>query len=520
MKGYRMFAYATLLLVGLVITLKFAVWGYSFQKILPKESYEVVMNYSFDGFGEPVNVESFIPSSNEHQKIDYEQHVSGSMNLEVVQSSEGRKAIWESSYLNHPENLSYSFTYLGEAIKYNMDSSLLISEDFPPGIRQYLEPTKNIQSDHPFIQELYESEISNSDTLQVVLKDIHNFVLSLKSKKFKGLTDAVTAAKLQEASCNGKSRLFLALARNAGIPGKLVGGVILETGQKKTSHQWLEVYVNGYWVPFDALNNHFAFLPDNYMELYKGDEFLVKHSANINFDYSFTIKSRLVSNPTMVTDLAEQPFNAYQVWQAFEKVGIPLSLLTIIVMMPLGAFIVSLFRNVIGVKTFGVFLPALVAIACRETGFGVGMIAFVLVVLIVSLMHYPLEKWGILYTPKMVIMLVTVVLAILGISYLGMEFDIQAFAYVALFPMVVIAITAERFARTILEEGLKKAIQMVLQTLVVAFFTFLAMNSRTLEAMFLAMPELFLAILSLSLLLGKWIGIRVTEYSRFSWVLK
>jgi hypothetical protein len=75
--------------------------------------------------------------------------------------------------------------------------------------------------------------------------------------------------------------LFLALARNAGVPGRLVGGVILETGQKKTSHQWLEIYVNGYWIPFDALNNHFTFPPENYMELYKGDAFLLNQVMEV-----------------------------------------------------------------------------------------------------------------------------------------------------------------------------------------------------------------------------------------------
>jgi transglutaminase-like putative cysteine protease len=56
----------------------------------------------------------------------------------------------------------------------------------------------------------------------------------------------VTAAKLGEASCNGKSRLFIALARRAGIPSRLVGGVILSTGVKRTSHQWVEAYVSGH----------------------------------------------------------------------------------------------------------------------------------------------------------------------------------------------------------------------------------------------------------------------------------
>ncbi len=329
MKSYKIFTFSSLLLVAVIIVLKFTKWNYTFNSILPVESYEVVFNYEFDGFGEDVKVESYIPKSNDHQNIDQEQHNSGILNLEIVEDASGRKAIWKTNYLDHHEKLSYSFSFTGKAIQYQIDSSLVIEENYPSSIKNYLESTKNIQSNHPYIIEVYEREVNTSGNLLETVTEIYEYVSSLKNKTFKGLTDAVTAAKLGEASCNGKSRLFLALARRAGIPGRLVGGVILDAGQKKTSHQWLEIYVNGYWIPFDALNNHFAFLPENYMELYKGDEFLLNHTSGINFDYDFTIKSRLVSNPTIVNELSNQPLNAYRVWQAFESVGIPLSLLKI-----------------------------------------------------------------------------------------------------------------------------------------------------------------------------------------------
>ncbi|MEL7219627.1 MAG: transglutaminase family protein, partial [Pseudomonadota bacterium] len=97
----------------------------------------------------------------------------------------------------------------------------------------------------------------------------------------------MTALRLGRASCNGKGRLFVALARTNGIPARLVGGVILNEGSKKTSHQWLEVLIEGRWVPFDPTNGHFATLPENYLRLYTGDHALFRHTRNINFDYLF-----------------------------------------------------------------------------------------------------------------------------------------------------------------------------------------------------------------------------------------
>jgi len=80
---------------------------------------------------------------------------------------------------------------------------------------------------------------------------------------------------------------------------------------------------------------------------------------------------------------------------------------------------------------------------------------------------------------------------------------------------VVLTVSAERFARTIEEEGLPKALIITFQTVLVVIFAFYAMNSRSMEAMFLAFPETFLAIIGLNILLGRWIGLRMFEYVRF-----
>ena len=494
--------------------------GYSFKNIIPKNSYEVSYTMSMQGYDNSVFVNSFIPISDDHQSISEEVHSSGNFQLQIAQTKNGRIANWNNPNTTGNQQISYRFSFLGKSVKYEIDTALTIPTSYPPDVQQYLDATPNIQVNHPFLIDVYSTKVGEANTVYLVMERIFEYTYSLNPKPFKGLTDALTAAQLNEASCNGKSRLFVALARQAGIPARLVGGVILEPGQKRTSHQWAEIYVNGYWIPFDAQNNHFAFLPHNYLVLYKGDKFLFSHTPNIRFDYNFNIKKRLVANPTLFRELSSHPFNAYEAWKAFENEGIPLGLLKIIIMLPLGALVVALFRNVVGFQTFGIFLPALVAIACRQTGLVWGIIAFLVVIAIVSLVHFPLEKIGLLYTPKMVIMLVFVVITFLLISILGIKIQVQSLVYITLFPIVIVTITAERFARSVMEEGMLKSMKMTVHSVVVIIFSYMAMNSSTMESLFLAFPELFLAIIGVSLILGKWIGFRLSEYDRFKWLLK
>ena len=53
----------------------------------------------------------------------------------------------------------------------------------------------------------------------------------------------------------------------------------------------------------------------------------------------------------------------------------------ILLMIPLGGLVIAFLRQVIGVKTFGTFMPVLIALAFRETGLLAGLVLFVLVVI-------------------------------------------------------------------------------------------------------------------------------------------
>ncbi len=520
MNKLRIFSYSLIVITIIVITVKFTFFDYAFHKILPAKKYEVIVDINSAGFNQPVNITTFLPESDYRQTIINEVNNSPNFSFQIQTEKTGKVGRWDNPNLNSDSKITYSYEFIGKAIQYEIDNALFLESQTNPSLIQYLEPTKNIQVNHPQIQKIYDEKVGKTRNVNEVLRNIFDYTYSLKPKTFKGVTDALTAARLGEASCNGKSRLFIALSRTAGIPSRLVGGLILENTSKKTSHQWVEVYVKGEWIPFDPLNNHYAFLPHNYLSLYKGDEFLFSHTPNINFDYLFTIKARLSPNPALISELKSNPLNAYNLWAIFEKIGIPLGLLKIILLLPLGALIVAIFRNVIGMKTFGVFLPALIAVASRETGLMWGLIAFLIVIAVVSLIHFPMEKWGILYTPKLVIMLIGVVVLFIFIAYISIELNVISLAYIALFPIVVLTISAERFARTISEDGFKEALLLAFQTLIVSAISYFAMNSNSMEAFFLGFPELFLAIIGINLLLGKWIGIRFIEYFRFKFLIK
>ena len=66
-------------------------------------------------------------------------------------------------------------------------------------------------------------------------------------------------------------------------------------------------------------------------------------------------------------------FFSYFVHQAIDK-GVPTQTMVYILMFPLIATFVALIRQVIGIKTFGIFLPSILTISFLATGLLPGII--------------------------------------------------------------------------------------------------------------------------------------------------
>ncbi|HHI94455.1 MAG TPA: transglutaminase [Gammaproteobacteria bacterium] len=514
--------YALLMLVSILVPAslvfyKLNVLDYPVAGLIPAVAYKVDVNMQVDGHGGDIEMGTYLPISDMRQRIMDEQNASGIFALAVQTDALNRIAQWRAEGVEGRHNVRYSYTVLGKHIKYVIPEGLTIPDSYPASLKQYLLPEEGIQVNDPLIQQtLDQLSLDRNADLLTILTRIHRYLQDdFANKNFSGFTDAITALKLGEASCNGKSRLFLAMARRLNIPTRLVGGVIMQTGSKRTSHQWVEAYVNGHWVPFDTINDHFAEIPANYVTLYYGDLGLFKHTTNINFQYFFKINKRMLPRLEVQDKLSESGFNITNIYSTFERVGISQNLLKILLMIPLGALVVVIFRNVVGIETFGTFLPALIAAAARETGLLWGLLGFTLIIVVSSLVRRLLDWVHLLHSPKMAIMLTTIVVVMLLMTVFGVQYGLFELAHITLFPIAILAITAERFAILEIEQGWRKALLITFNTLVVISMAYAVMDSLFMQSLILAFPELLFVIIALNLWLGKWVGMRVSEFFRF-----
>ena len=480
--------------------------------------FDYSLSMSFVGDDREVDVTTFLPAADERQDIVRENILSGQLQFDDQTDASGRRAMWSG---NQGTDIRYNALITSKELVYNLEPSLQVPQFLPEQYSQYLIEEEGIQVNHPEIRDLW-SSIQPDDSRQLVpvLEAIYNYTYQdIEGAPFKGFTDALTALRLGRASCNGKGRLFVALARSNGIPARLVGGVIMNEGSKKTSHQWLEVLIEGRWVPFDPTNGHFASLPENYLRLYTGDHALFRHTRNINFDYRFTI-SPISQSPALFEFEENEPvLNRFNAARLMQLTGLPEGMIGVFLMFPLAALITIFLRSVVGIQTFGIFMPMLIAAACVNTGLWLGLATFSGIVAFAVLMLAYFNSFNILKIPRLAAVITICTVIFIGILlWLGNRSSLQ-FGILALFPVVIISFLAERIHNMLDESDWKGMVTTGIGTVITIIACYIVFSSVMLQGLFALMPELLLLVLAVQLAIGQWSGMRLQEYIRFRSIL-
>ena len=509
-------------LANAILCLRVFAGDVSLARMKPRIDYLLSLTLEMGLQGDDASARVYLPGSNEFQTIRTERVESAHLSYDLVREGGNRRGVWEARGLSGQEATTYNATVTVRPVRFELPEGAPIPEQYPDEVLPYLESTDVIQSDAPEIRELASQlrEGVPGNDLSLTIRALYDFVHDeVENSDYENTLDALTTLKWREAFCGGKSRLLVALLRASNIPAKMIGGIILSPGSKRTTHAWLSVWVNGVWVPMDALNGHFAEHPANYLVLYEGDHALISRSKDISFNYLFHIEKWRVPPDEVMAAGTSTKWNSYIFWDVFRKAHISLNLLRILLLLPLGALIVILLRNVVGLTTFGTFQPALLAVAFRESGILWGIALYLGILVIGAVLRRAVDWLQLLHTPRIAVILTFIVAFMLGTSYLAVRAGMLAPASVSMFPIALLAITVESAFIRGQERGTMETIKVLLGTLFAVGLIYLVFDSFVVQAVIFVFPEILLAILGLYLLLGRFVGMRLFEYHRFRWLL-
>lgn len=198
--------------------------------------------------------------------------------------------------------------------------------------------------------------------------------------------------------------------------------------------------------------------------------------------------------------------------------GVPLDTIVLLLMLPIVATLMAFFRQIVGIKAFGIYTPSIVTfafLAFDPKGIKYGIVLFFSVIITGMLSRILLKRFRLLYLPRVALTLTIVALTTLGILVIGGSFNRTGLASVSIFPLLIMITLVEKFVATQIEKGDKTAMILAFETLVISLAGYAVVRYHVLIELIIAHPWVVLLTIPVNLWLGKWTGLRITEYLRF-----
>lgn len=480
-----------------VFLYKAMVLGFPIEAGAESEVWTVQVRIRFAAAGGPTKVVLQVPHRPPGFTIVDENFISRGFGMVTSQEAEGREAQWAKRRAVGLQSLYYRAVFHPER-----------DAEPRPAPRPVAAPELEEPHQTALLAVVDEVREQSADTLSFVaeiLKRVNDPSPSQYIQLF--LTPDGTLAERVEVA--------LTFLRGAKIPAQVAYGLMLEDGQRRaTLRPWLEVYDGRRWLYFNPATGQPG-LPASFLIWWRGDRPLVSVVGGDEPEVVFSTQRSAVQAMDIVERRAERLGSRLL---EFSLLGLPLqtqAVYRILLLVPIGAFIMVLLRNVVGVQTFGTFLPVLVALSFRETRLLWGIVLFSLLMALGLSVRFYLERLRLLLVPRLAAVLMVVVLLMVGVSILFHRLGLESGLSVALFPMVILTIAIEHMSIVWEERGAGEALTQGVGTLAVAALAYLVMNLRSLQHLAFLFPELLLVLLAATLLLGRYSGYRLLELRRF-----
>ncbi|SEP86644.1 Inactive transglutaminase fused to 7 transmembrane helices [Ectothiorhodospira magna] len=463
------------------------------------DSWIVEARISFEPTGGPVTARVFVPGEPRHLVLLDEHFISRGYGLTTDQAGDNREAVWTTRQPSGRQTLYYRAT-VAQLERERQGS--VVPYPGPVNLPDLEEPYRSAAE--AVVQRVRERSADITSFATVLIRDMNNT-----------LDENMALFVSRNHTDRDRVQTAVQLLAGARIPARMVHGIPLTDRARDLQPQvWLEVHNTREWVAINP-NTGAVGYPPNFLVWWHGDQDPVRLQRARNPQISFAV-TRNIQDAVDVAQQRAELMDSRAV--DFSLFGLPIqtqNMYRVLLLVPVGAMIIVLLRNVIGVQTFGTFMPILIALSFRETQLLGGVILFTLIVSLGLAIRFYLERLKLLLVPRLAAVVMVVIMLMLMLSILSHNLGIEHGLAIALFPIVILAMTIERMSLVWEEHGPADAIRQGIGSLAVAVVGYLVMINPYIEHLFFVFPELLLIVLAMTLLLGRYTGYRLSELLRF-----
>lgn len=218
--------------------------------------------------------------------------------------------------------------------------------------------------------------------------------------------------------------------------------------------------------------------------------------------------------------LAWNNFVQHAIRYAVSK-GVPVNTLVLVLLFPFIASLIAGSRHMIGLRGFGVYIPAVLSVALVSTGILEGIIIFLAIVLTASLSKRLVVPLKLSYLPRTALLLWMISMGILGTLILSPSINMVTLMTVNIFPILILVLLAENFLDAQSRTKQTEAIALTVETIVLSAIGGLILKWELMQQLALLEPELLIVgIAILNFIIGKFTGLRISERLRFRSIME
>lgn len=313
-----------------------------------------------------------------------------------------------------------------------------------------------------------------------------------------------------KADQKGRVLTMVALCRAAGLPARVITGISLVEEENVELKYWLEVMLKKKWQGFDPNYGYESQVPNEFLAL-----------RNNDFDTIEMVQGELKDIEISVYQELYHPFldrhKNKNLLTILDLRGLPQDLkneIGILLLLPIGILITAFFRHLVGVNSYGVFTPTILALSLVYTEPYTTSIIFIITCLVAIIGRAFFPK-TMLQTPRLAIIF-TLIALIISFSVSLLDYiDINNQSAVILLPIIILTNLVDRIFKTQATEGFKISIIRLIWTIIIALLCLPILQMERLANWILMYPEIHLISLAFFLVLSNYNDKKLSQFPLF-----
>jgi hypothetical protein len=443
--------------------------------------------------GEPAAVSLDIPDRPPGFRIVAEQAASPGYGFSVVESDGHRRGEWSIRSASGPQTLYYKAQVVPAGSAFESEQG-----PAPPAASVHWNESEALAA-----RQLLTTARSMSSSPESMTREL----IKLLAAPSPGQNAALLLAETPLVP------LLEKLLNHAEIPTRVATGLYLEEGRRNQQLvPMLEVFANGRWVLFDPRTATQG-IPDNFLLWNQDGRSLLDVTGGRSSQVRFAMLRQNVPATQLARAMTDE--SGFAIFGVHNLPVEEQSLLRTLLLLPIGALVLTFMRIMVGVRTSGTFMPVLIALAFLKTALLPGLASFIAIVGFGLLLRSYLSRLNLLLVARISTIVIIVIFIIVFSSVLGYRLGFNTGMTVTLFPIIIIAWTIERMSILWEDEGPREVLVQGGGSLLVAVLAYLVMQWPVTDHLTFHFPEINLIVVALILMMGNYTGYKLLELRRF-----